>query len=213
MKFLKFPVFILLTLTACGQSTTSNKEINATKLTVRETKAIYQRITNDICNCTLNNMKGNKPSTSYDSCYKFVVNKYSDSLKAIGYDPASPIGRNMLANELKYILVCYDLYELMEKEWEAEDAKKLLFKGSLVSQAKLPSGLYEIIMKDNKTSELRNFFSKNPLDETQIKKYEPGYELTVEYEIIKNSKTNKEEFFLKESGKIMSVEAVKVSNQ
>ena len=99
----------------------------------------------------------------------------------------------------------------MQKEYEDENARKLVFKGELVSQRKLPTGLYEIVMKA-KTNETKVFYSKNPLNETQIKKYEPGYELTIEYEIIRNNTTNKDEYFLKE-GTVSSVGAVKVTKQ
>ncbi|GAB2843367.1 hypothetical protein GCM10027043_52950 [Ferruginibacter profundus] len=150
-----------------------------------------------------------------DSCYQSVLLKYKDSLKQLGFDPATQVGQLKLINEVlnKLYLNCPDLSKLMQKEYEDETAKKLLFKGELVSQTKLPSGLYEIAMKNVKTKETKMFYAKGPLYETQIKKYEPGYELTVEYEIVKNRATQKDEYFLKEYGTVSSVGAVKVTTQ
>ena len=59
----------------------------------------------------------------------------------------------------------------------------------------------------------KKFFAKNPLDDTQLKKYEPGYELTIEYEVVKNKATNKNEYYLKESGTVRSAGAIKVATQ
>ncbi|HEX6179916.1 MAG TPA: hypothetical protein VFZ47_01650 [Chitinophagaceae bacterium] len=156
-------------------------------------------------------MKNNKPSTSLDSCYKVVIDKYTDTLKALGYDPASLSGQNKLLNEIS-LNQCRELYSLMQKEWSDEEAKKLLFKGEFVSQKKLPAGDYELTLKDSKTKELKIFKSKNPFDESSVKDYLPGYELTIEYEIIKNSKTKKDEFYIKESGTVSGVGTVPVRN-
>ena len=215
MKPLTFSTIILLTLSACGQTSKNDKAANPTNYVARDTTTIYKNFSSDFCNCVTSTMRNNKPSTTFDSCYKSVLSKYTDTLKQMGFDPSTQAGELKLSNEVggKLYLSCHDTYTLLQKEWEDADSKKLLFKGELVSQTKLSSGLYKIIMKDNKTLETREFFAKNPLDETLIKKYEPGYELTVEYEIVKNKTTNKEEYFLKESGTVQSVGAVKVSNQ
>jgi hypothetical protein len=215
MKFLKFSTLILLTLSACGQSSSADNTISKTETASRDTMTVYRNISTEFCNCVSSTMRNKQPSTTFDSCYKVVLLKYTDSLKDIGFDPTTQVGQLKLSNEFtgKLYFTCPDTYKLLEKEWAEGNAKKLLFKGELISQTKLPSRLYEIILKDNKTSEIKKFFAKNPLDETQIKKYEPGYELTVEYEIIKNNTTNKDEFFLKEFGTLSGVGAVKVTNQ
>ncbi len=214
MKPLTFSTIILLTLSACGQNP-NNKGVNQTSSVSRDTTTIYRNISLETCNCTFSTMKNNKPSTSMDSCYQAILLKYNDSLRDLGFDPATQVGQNKLSNEVigKLYRNCPDLSKLMQKEYADENAKKLLFKGELVSQTKLPSGLYEITLKNVKSKETKIFYAKNPLDETEIKKYEPGYELTLEYEIVKNKTTQKDEYFLKEYGKVSSVGAVKVATQ
>ena len=215
MKPLTFSTIVLLTVSACGQTPNSSKGISQTSFVSKDTTTIYRNISLETCNCTFSTMKNNKPSTSMDSCYQAVLLKYNDSLKQLGFDPATQVGQLRLSNEVvgKLYRNCPDLSKLIQKEYKDENAKKLLFKGKLVSQTKLPSGLYQIVMKNVKSNETKTFYAKNPLDETQIKKYEPGYELTVEYEIVKNNSTNKEEYHLKEFGTVSSVGAVKVTNQ
>ena len=206
---------ILITLSACGQSQNNNKGVSQTSSVSKDTTTIYRNISLEICNCTFTTMKNNKPSTTMDSCYQAVLLKYNDSLKYLGFDPATQVGQNKLSNEVvgKLYRNCPDLSKLMQKEYADENAKKLLFKGELVSQRKLPSGLYEIVMKNVKSKKTKIFYAKNPLDETQIKKYEPGYELTLEYEIVKNKSTQKDEYFFKEYGTESSVGAIKVTTQ
>ena len=215
MKPLTFSTIILLTLSACGQTSKSSKVVSQMSSVSKDTTTIYRNISLETCNCTFSTMKDNRPSTSIDSCYKAIVLKYNDSLKQLGFDPATQVGQFKLSNEVvgKLYQNCPDLSKLIQKEYEDENAKKLLFKGELVSQTKLPSGLYEIVIKNIKSKETKIFYAKSPLDETQIKKYEPSYELTIEYEIIKNKTTNKDEYFLKEFGTVSSVGAVKVTNQ
>jgi hypothetical protein len=215
MKPLTFSTIILLTLSACGQTPNSSKGVSHTSSVSKDTTTIYRNISLETCNCTFSTMKNNKPSTSMDSCYQAVLLKYNDSLKQLGFDPATQVGQLKLSNEVvgKLYRNCPDLSKLIQKEYEDENAKKLLFKGELVSQTKLRSGLYQIVMKNVKSNQTKTFYAKNPFDETQIKKYEPGYELTVEYEIVKNNSTNKEEYHLKEFGTVSSVGAVKATNQ
>ena len=215
MKPFTFSTIILLTLSACGQTPNNNEGVNQTSSVSRDTTTIYRNISLETCNCTFSTMKNNKPSTSMDSCYQAILLKYNDSLRHLGFDPATQGGQNELSNEVigKLYRNCPDLSKLMQKEFADENAKKLLFKGELVSQTKLPSGLYEITMKNVKSNETKIFYAKNPLDETEIKKYEPGYELTLEYEIVKNKTTQKNEYFLKEYGTVSSVGAVKVATQ
>ena len=101
----------------------------------------------------------------------------------------------------------------MQKEWADEEAKKLLFKGEFVSQKKLTAGEYEIVLRSSTTKEQQVFKSKNPFDENSIKNYLPGYELTVEYEVVRNPKTKKDELYFKGNGIINSVGAVPVTSQ
>jgi len=215
MKSLKFSTLILLTLSACGQTSNSDKVSSPTNAALKDTTTIYKNISAELCSCTYATMKNNKPSTSMDSCYKVVLLKYTDSLKSLGFDPTTQVGQLKLTNEVigKLYFNCEDLSKLMQKEIDDENAKKLFFKGELISQTKLSSGLYEIIMKDSKTSETKKFFAKNPLDDTQLTKYEPGYELTIEYVIVKNKTTNKDEYYLNESGTVSIVGAIKLGAQ
>jgi hypothetical protein len=195
MKPLTFSTIILLTLSACGQTPNSSKGVSHTSSVSKDTTTIYRNISLETCNCTFSTMKNNKPSTSMDSCYQAVLLKYNDSLKQLGFDPATQVGQLKLSNEVvgKLYRNCPDLSKLI--------------------QTKLRSGLYQIVMKNVKSNQTKTFYAKNPFDETQIKKYEPGYELTVEYEIVKNNSTNKEEYHLKEFGTVSSVGAVKATNQ
>lgn len=213
MKPLNIIVFLFVTLSSCGQTVSTEKQQpSANKPTSQEALAVYQIMTSEICKCTSSTMKENKPSTTLDSCYKFVLTKYSDTLKSLGYDPASQVGKNKLLNEIR-LEKCRELFSLLQKEWSDEEAKKLLFKGEFVSQRKLETGEYEITLKDSKTKEQKIFKAKRPFDENSVKKYLPGYELTIEYEIVKNAKTDKEELYIKHGGTVSSVGAVPVTNQ
>lgn len=184
----------------------------STKATLKEALVIYQNMTNEICNCTSSSMRNKKPSTTLDSCYNVVIAKYADTLRTIGYDTASSFGKKMLVNEIKFINCGY-VFSLMQKEWSDEEAKKQLFKGEFLWQKKLSNDEYEIVCRDNQTKEQKIFKSKKPFNENIVKDYLPGYELTIEYEIVKNPKTNKVETFIKENGILGIVGAVPVTNQ
>jgi len=212
MKTLETMVFLLVTLSSCGQTVSTDRKETSNELTSQDASNIYKKITSEVCNCTLTTMKNNRPSTTLDSCYKIGIEKFSDTLKILGFDPKSSVGKNKLLNEIKFY-TCKDLYTLMQNEWTDNEAKKLLFKGGLVKQTKLPSGLYEIEMSDAKSKRIMTFYTKIQLDEKQIKKYKAGYELTLEYEIIKNFTTKKDEYFLKQFGEVSRVGAVEVTNQ
>lgn len=212
MKTLNIVVFLFLTLSSCGQTVSTDKPQTANKLTSQEGLAIYQAMTSEICNCISNTMRNNKPSTTMDSCYKVTVDKYTDTLKALGYDPSSSVGQNKLLNEIKFTR-CWDLYKLMQKERDDEDAKKLLFKGTIVSQKKLPNGEIEIVMADAKTKKQKTFKSMSFLsDPSQTNKKLLEYEMTVEYEVRNNSKTKQNEYYIKEGGKNMTFAIEKVGN-
>jgi hypothetical protein len=212
MKSLNIVVLLLVTLSSCGQSVPTDEGRTLTKATPKEALVIYQNMTNEICNCTTSSMINNKPSTTLDSCYNVVLAKYADTLRTIGYDTASSIGKNKLVNEIRFINCGY-LFSLMQKEWSEEEAKKLLFKGEFLLQRKLPNDEYEIVFRNNQTKEQKILRSKKPFNEDIVKNYLPGYELTIEYEIVKNPKTNKVETFIKENGELSIVGAVPVTNQ
>ncbi len=158
-------------------------------------------------------MKNNKPSTSIDSCYKAIILKYNDSLKQLGFDPVTQIGQNKLENEVigKLYRNCPDLSKLMQKEYVDDNAKKLLFTGSIVSQNQLPSGEFEIVLLDQKTKTKQTFRSKNPLhNPSSSDKNILSYETTVEYEIRHNSKTNQDEYYIKEGASSSGVSVQRV---
>jgi hypothetical protein len=212
MKTINVIVILFVSLSSCGQTVTSDRQQTSDKVTSKEALVIYQSMTSAICNCTLRTMKNNKPSTTFDSCHNVVLAEYTDTLKALGYDPASSIGQNKLSNEIRFYQ-CRDLYSLMQKEWADEDAKKLLFKGTIVSQKQLANGDIEIIMADAKTKEKKIFKSKSFLtDPTQTNKNTLEYEMTIEYEIKQNLKTKHAEYFIKENGTNMTIELQKIGN-
>ncbi|MHA4847878.1 hypothetical protein ACX0G7_27170 [Flavitalea antarctica] len=215
MKSLTFSIIFFFTIFACGQTPKRERLVSQTDYITADTTEIYKTISLETCNCTFSTMRNNKPSTSIDSCYKAVLLKYTDTLKRLGFDPAKQVGQLKLVNEVvgKLQLNCPGLSKQIQKEYEAENKKKLLFNGELVSQTKISSGLYEIVMANKKSKEMKTFYAKTPLDETQIIKYEPGYEMTVEYEVVKNETTKKDENHLKEFGTVTSVGAVKATPQ
>jgi hypothetical protein len=214
MKPLTFSTIILLTLSACGQAPNGSKGVSQTSSYSKDTTTIYKNISLETCDCTFSTMKNNKPSTSMDSCYKAVLLKYSDSLKQLGFDPATQVGQNKLSNEVvgKLYRNCPDLSRLIQKEYADENAKKFLFKGSIVSQNQLPSGEFEIILLDSKTKAKQTFKSKNPLyDPSSSDKNILSYETTIEYEIRHNSKTNKDEYYIKDGATSSGVSIQKVN--
>jgi hypothetical protein len=179
-------IAICLTLSAGGQ-------------TPKDTTSIFRNLSLEICNCTFSKMRDNKPSSALDTCRKAMVLKYTDSLKQMGFDPIMETGFWKLYNEVdrKLYLNCPELTKLIQKEY---DGDKLRFSGELVSQKKLQSGLYEVTICEVASKEIKIFFAKKPLDESFISKYEPGYVMTVEYEVVNNKQTNKDESYLKEVG-------------
>jgi len=212
MKTLNIVVLLFVTLSSCGQTVSTDKQPTTNKPTSQEALAVYQAMTVEICNCTYSTMKNNKPSTSLDSCYKVVLKKYTDTLRVLGYDPASSVGENKLSNEIRLYL-CRDMYSLLQKEWADEDDKKLFFKGTIVSQKKLADGEIEIVMADAKTKEKRTFKSVSFLsDPSQTNKKLLEYEMTIEYEVRHNSKTKRDENYIKEGGKSMTIGVEKVGN-
>jgi hypothetical protein len=180
--------------------------------TPKDTTTIFRNLSLAICNCTFSKMKDNKPSSTLDSCHKAMVLKYTDSLKQIGFDPILEVGFWKIYNEVdrKLYLNCPELTKLVQEEY---DGDKLKFSGELVSQKKLTSGLYEVIMIEVASKEIKTFLAKTPVDDNLINKYEPGYVLTLEYEVVKNQQTKKDEYYLKADGTFSIMGVVKSAFQ
>jgi hypothetical protein len=213
MKPLTFSTIILLALSACGQTPKSDKASIKANSVSKDTVTIYRNISLETCNCTFSTMKNNKPSSTMDSCYKAVLAKYNDSLKVLGFDPATQAGDLKLSNEVigKLYLNCPDLSKLIQKEYENENAKKLLFKGTIASQRQLPSGEVEIILIESKTKKAQTFKSNSFLnDPSKTDKNTLSYELTVEYEIRNNPTTKKDEFYIKQNAAVIGTSVQKV---
>jgi hypothetical protein len=215
MRTLYIPAFILMMLSACGQSPEREKAAIKTDSAPKESTAIFVKMSSAVCNCTSTSMRNNKPSLTIDSCYQKVIEQYTDSLKLAGVDPATSDGQSKLSHEImgKFNLHCPEISRLFQIETDEANAKKLLFKGSFISQRILATGEYEIIFSDSKTYEQKIFKSKNSFNESSVKDLLPGYEVTIEYEMKKNTKTNKDEYYIKENGTIMTVGAVPVKTQ
>lgn len=213
MKPLTFSIIILLTLSACGQTSKSDNASVQTNSVSKDTVTIYRNISLEICNCTFSTMKSNKPSTTIDSCYKAVLAKYNDSLKVLGFDPATQAGNLKLSNEVigKLYRNCPDLSNLIQKEHDDENAKKLLFKGTIASQRQLPNGEIEIVLIESKTKKSQTFKSNSFLsDLTKGDKNTLSHELTVEYEIKNNPMTKKDEFHIKQNAAVIGTSVQKV---
>jgi hypothetical protein len=216
MKPLTFSTIILLTLSACGQTPKSDRVISKTNSAPKDTTTIYKNISAELCSCTYATMRNNKPSTSMDSCYKVVLLEYTDSLKSLGFDPATQVGQLKLSNEVvgKLYFNCRDLSKLMEKEFAEDNAKKLLFKGTIGSQRQLPNGEVEIMMIESKTKKSQVFKSNSFLDDpSKADKNTLSYELTVEYEIKSNPTTKKDEFYIKQNATVIGTSVQKVGVQ
>ena len=213
MKPLTFSTIILLTLSACGQTPNNSKSLSQTSSVSKDTTTIYRNISLETCNCTFSTMRNNKPSTSMDSCYKAVLLKYTDSLKQLGFDPATQVGQLKLSNEFvgKLYRNCPDLSKLIQKEYEDENTKKLLFKGTISSQRQLSSGEVEIVLIESKTKKVQTFKSNSFLsDPSKTDKNTLSYELTVEYEIKNNPTTRKDEFYIKQTAAVIGTSVQKV---
>ncbi len=197
MKPFLLLIVIFLTLSVFGQTT-------------KDTATIFRNLSLEICNCTFSKMKNNKPSATLDSCHKAMVLKYGDRLKEVGIDPQTQVGIYKILNEVDLInrINCPELTRLVQKEY---DGGKLKFSGELVSQRKLTSGLYEVVMIEVASKEIKTFLAKTPVDETLVTKYSPGYVLTLEYEIVQNQKTKENEYYLKADGKFSIMGVVKAT--
>ncbi|HSC36629.1 MAG TPA: hypothetical protein VLD19_02110, partial [Chitinophagaceae bacterium] len=200
---------------ACGQAHTPKIDtiISRTAASLKAEDAIYNNMSNAICNCITTTMVDNKPYTVADSCYKQAIRQYTDGLKAIGRDVTSQKDYSNMINAMSVRLyrLCPAAASLFPQEYD--DKNKLLFKGSFVSQRKLPDGTCEVTLQDNTTKEQTVFKSKYPFDEKLVEDYLPGYELTMEYELIWNKTTEKNEYHLKESAPISTIGAKAVKKE
>lgn len=201
---------IILILSSCGQATKTGTTNSDANVPAKDTVTIYVNMSSAVCNCITTTMIDNKPSTVMDSCFKKVTRQYTDSLKAMGFDPTSSKGQSKMFKEMARWLngLCPVVGTLLDKE--ADDKNKLLFKGSFVSQQKLSNGTYEVTLQDNTTKEQTVFKSKFPFDEKSVQDYLPGYEMTMEYQLVLNKTTGKNEFYLKQTTPISTIGATAV---
>lgn len=215
MKLRYFPLFCLFVVFACEGSVSTAKGQTLHKGLSYDTAAIYRSITTEICNCLSREKENHKTSVAVDTCFKIVTAKFADTLKAIGVDiSVSPVENNLAVN-VKWIR-CGNIFHLMEEEHMAEEAKLLLVKGEFISQRKLATGEYEVILHENKTGKQKVLKSKNRFPEEIVKDEEPGYELTVEYKVVKNKTTGENELYIKdvlEGGRLDVIGAVKFQSQ
>lgn len=158
-------VLLFVTLSSCGQGGSTDKQQMAVESPSLEAKIVFQKMRVEFCNCTTNTMRDNKPSTTFDSCYKTILDYYTDTLKTFGYDTASTRGKNQINNGLN-IHLCRDLMALLKQEYPDEKENKLLFKGEFVSQKKSATGEYEITFRDSKTKGKK--YSKRKTHSTRI---------------------------------------------
>jgi hypothetical protein len=199
MKPSIFTSLILLGIAACGQKS-NNNAASQTNSATKDTVTIYRNLSLEVCECTNLTMRNSRPSTTIDSCYKIILAKYTDSLKSLGFDPATSKGDIKLSNEFigKLYRNCPDLSRLMREEYETENAKKLLFTGTIVSQKQLTNGEVEIVLINEETKKTQTFKSKSFLtDPSKTDRNNLNYQLTVEYEVIRNEKKIKTSITLK----------------
>ena len=155
-----------------------------------------------ICSCSYSTMRNSKPSTTFDSCYNAIILQYDYTLKKLDIDVKTTGGQDKLDNKMmrNFQKDYPDIARLMQKESEDDDARKFLFTGEIVSQKQLPNGEVEIILSNRDTKERQSFKSKNLIyDPREHDKNTLVYEVTVEYEIIKDPITHKDEFYIKEN--------------
>jgi hypothetical protein len=218
LKLLQALPFFLLII-SCNQKD-KNKNLSAIDPSIlKKRDSIYSVMSYEICDSFLNKKDSSKSYISLlNNCCSISINKHHSELMNLGIDSGTSAAKPNLENDVvkKVEFTCPDVFALVAKECNEEEYKnnkgKLFFTGSLVSQTKLSSGRFEILIKDNKTSETRIFYSEDSIDETTIRKYEPGYSITVDYLITKNRITHKKEFILRKGAGISSVGAVKVEN-
>ena len=173
--------FCLLTLTSCAQKPND--------------KEVYDKMVSEICSCS-QTTQTQKASVLIDSCYKSSIKKNYETLQKLGIDSATQDGQNKLYNEVmanKFRLLCKDAYTRLIKEGEKYNASKLKFTGKFISQTpNYEKMFYVLILQSTQTKEQKEFHTTISIDESSR-----NDDITVEYEIVNNKQTNKDELIVK----------------
>ena len=173
---------------------------SGTNYAIIDTVTVFRHFLADLCRCDFDGLKKSQ-GVDYDPnpCVKKLVAAYTDSFKRIGFDPATEKGLSKLRDVISHVYEgsCPEFDSLLMVRTAEEEAKKLYFKGNLVSQRPLPSGQYEVILQDAASAKVKTFLSPYPVDESIFKqKCKPGYLLVLEYKVVKNKTSGKDEYFL-----------------
>lgn len=206
MKKFSFSIFIFFALSACGQDSAIAQSKKQLPLSSTDSAIIIRQMSKQLCDCVNSTMKDEKPKKAVDSCLKLMVVHYIDSLNKLGYDSKEQTTLvQVWANMFTLLKTsCPNILQLLSQESSEEQAHGLFFKGKLISERRLPSGLYEIFMKEsNSFYSTKTFLSRTPIDTTIINSYVSGCEIRFAYEIRKNPKTHGDEFYIKEGGGII----------
>lgn len=198
MKTLYLSLLLLVLFSVCKEAATNAQQQTSHKIISPDVKAVYKSMTNEFCNCFSEQKTNKKPSVAMDTCFNVIVEKFANELKDMGVDTSlSPVENHLIDNI--NIFACDNAIHLLEEEKRSEEAKLLLVKGQFISQKKLSNGEYEVILREDKTGKQRVLKSKNRFQEEIVEDALPGYELTVEYKIVKNKKTGKGEPYVKDA--------------
>ena len=93
----------------------------------------------------------------------------------------------------KFRLYCTDTYARLLKEVEEYNASKLTFTGKFISQTpNYEKKYYVLIFQSMQTKEKKEFHSTISIGED-----ERNDDITIEYEVVKNKDTNREELVVK----------------
>lgn len=206
MKTISFSIFIFFALSVCRQNSVIAQSNKGRALSSTDSALIIRQMSKQLCNCVNSTMKNEKPKKVVDSCLKLMVFRYIDSLNKLGYDYKEQSGiLQVWANMFTLLKTsCPNILPLLSQESEEEQAHELFFKGKLISERRLPSGLYEIFMKEsNSFYSTKTFLSRTPIDTTIINSYVSGCEIRFAYEIRKNPKSEIDELYIKEGGGII----------
>jgi hypothetical protein len=172
-----------------------------------DTVSIFRNLRSEFCRCTSAVLETQKSSDAVDTCFNAIFPKYIEKFRKMGFDTATKRGQSKMKSEIydKLYSSCPALESRAQREFDEEEAKKLYFTGQLISQKQLPSGLYEVVLKDSVSSETRTFLAKRQIDDSFFKKNcQPGYELKIEYEVVKNNTSQDDEYHIKEFGTMTS---------
>ena len=149
----------------------------------------------EICSCAHSNQR-QKASVIIYSCYQLSIKNHYEALQKLGIDSTTQDGQNRLYNEVmanKFSLYCKDIQAKLEKEVEEDNASKLTFTGRFISQTpNYKKKYYVLILQSTQTKEKKEFHSTMSLSENAR-----NDDITVEYEVVKNKETNREELVVK----------------